>query len=391
MLDNRDRLEWHETSKLTPRLVAQWRDLYRDSISPNVYLSPDFIVTALDTFCPVRAQVVCLASGDQLHALAVVEEKGPSPRFPLRSLQLFKSVHSFQCGILVRQGTPDSTLDAFILGLLSGSARCVHFRDFSLASEVAQRVIESARRQHFIWHEAHRYERAALNSGISLEKWRAMMPSKRIKEIARTRRRLQEQGDLKWRLVRSADITDRSIETFLDLEHQGWKGAEGSSLLSNPKEAQFARQCINALREHDEAFLTELLLNDEVVAATVNFSSRDAAFAFKVAWKQALAKLAPGILNEVLFVEHVAAGGAFFTSIDSGAGGDSYINALWPDRLPMFTGYLARGPRARLLTGLLTVARAAKRTANKAVAKWSTHKRNTRSEARGEAGPDGQE
>lgn len=216
-----------------------------------------------------------------------------------------------------------------------------------------------------------------------------MLPSKRIKEIARTRRRLQEQGDLKWRLVRSADITDRSIETFLDLENQGWKGEAGSSLLSNPKEAQFIRRCINALREHDEVFLTELLLNDEVVATTVNFSSRDAAFAFKVAWKQALAKLAPGILNEVFFVEHIAAHGASFTCIDSGAVSDSYISALWPGRLPMFTGYLARGRRARLLVGLLTMARVAKRTAGKGVAKWRTNKKKTRPGARGEAGVDG--
>ena len=391
MIDNRDRLEWHEISKLTPRFVAQWRDLYRDSISPNVYLSPDFILTALDTFCTARAQVVCLTTGDTLHALAVVEEIGPSPRFPLRSLQLFKSVHSFQSGILVRQGAPDSTFDAFIRGLLSGSAPCLYFRDFSLASEIARRVIESARRQHLTWHETHRHERAALDAGISLEEWKATMPGKRIKEIARTRRRLQEQGDLRWRLVRSADITDRSIETFLDLEHQGWKGKEGSSLLSNAKEAQFARRCINVLKEHDEVFFTELLLNDEVIAVTVNFNSRDAAFAFKVAWKQALAKLAPGILNEAFFVEHVAGGGAFFTSIDSGAAGDSYINALWPGRLPMFTGYLARGRRAKLLIGLLTVARAAKRAAGSAVAKWSAGKEKTRAGARGEPGADGHE
>ena len=45
------------------------------------------------------------------------------------------------------------------------------------------------------------------------------------------------------------------------------------------------------MKEHDEVFFTELLLNDEVIAVTVNFNSRGAAFAFKVAWKQALAKL----------------------------------------------------------------------------------------------------
>ncbi len=354
-------LGWCDVSELQPEFVDQWRDLFEDSHSPNIYLSPDFILTALNTFCGDSPRVAWIGSEERLDALAVLEKQEWKLTFPASSYRLFKSIHSMQSGLLIRRGIEDANLDAFMRSLFEHSASSLYFEDFCPASETAKKIYESAQRQNLIWHETYRYDRAVLDTDISIEEWTASLRKKTRKEADRTRRRLQEIAPVSWRYVSATEVDDESIETFLRLEHQSWKGDQGYSLLSDPKEVEFFRRIIRAFRLTDSVFFTELLLGEEVIASTVNFKAKDMAFAFKVASKKDLAKFAPGILNEMAFVQHMTENKLPFRLVDSGATSGSYIEALWPGRMPMVSGYLLRGWRLRLIGSLLHVARQVKR------------------------------
>ena len=361
MGDKKDSLGWCKVSELHPEFVDQWRDLLEDSLSANIYLSPDFILTALDTFCGASPHVVWAGSSGQLNALAVLEKQQPTLRFPVPSYKLFKSIHSLQTGLLLRRGIEDEELDAFMRTLFDHCASSLYVEEYCPTSEAAQRIDSSARRLKAIWHETGRYERAVLNAGMTLQDWRETRPKKTRKEAARTRRRLKEIAPLSWRFVSADDIDDKSIETFLELEHQSWKGDQGDSLLSDPREADFFRRIVHAFRASDAVFFTEMLLGDEVIASTVNFRTGDTAFAFKVASKRDLSKFAPGILNEIDFVRHTIENEVPFTLVDSGAASGSYIESLWPGRIPMVSGYYLRGRRLALIGSLLGIARKTKR------------------------------
>ena len=162
-------LGWCNVSELRPEFVDQWRDLFEDSHSPNIYLSPDFILTALNTFCGDSPRVAWIGSEERLDALAVLEKQEWKLTFPASSYRLFKSIHSMQSGLLIRRGIEDANLDAFMRSLFEHSASSLHFEDFCPASEAAKKIYESAQRQNIIWHETYRYDRAVLDTDITIE------------------------------------------------------------------------------------------------------------------------------------------------------------------------------------------------------------------------------
>lgn len=329
-------------SKLDLSQIEQWRDLYLNSISPNIYMSPDFVLTALQTFCSEDPVIVGIASGDQLMGLGILQECTRSPKFPLQSMQLFNTIQSFQSGILLRSDISDSTVDAFLYELIAQGNTNILFTDFAMTTASAAKLIASARRQNFRWHDSRSYSRPTLDSKISLDDWKAGR-KKMIKETDRLRRRLTEQGPLTWKILMPDEISEKTVETFLSLEHDGWKGDESTSLLSRDQDAAFFRQLIPKLISAGEIFFTELRLNNDTIASTVNFMSGDVAFAYKVAWSKQFARFGPGILNEISFIEYAASNELPFSYIESGTTGNSFIERLWPGRVSMFTGYLIGG------------------------------------------------
>lgn len=347
-------------SEISSDLIEQWRKLYLNSISPNIYLSPDFVLTALDTFCSEDPLVIGVNVNDRLSGLAILQENERSLAFPFRSMKLFKTIHSFQAGILLKQGMADEAIDAFLHGIFAHGASNIAFADFDMTTATAGRLIASAQRQKLHWYKSISYLRPTLESCIALDQWKTAR-KKMIKESDRRRRRLAEQGRLDWRILMPDEVTRETVETFLSLEHNGWKGDRGSSLLSRDQEAAFFRQLVPRLAGTGEIFFTELHLNDEAIASTVNFMSRRVAFAFKVGWDKSFARFAPGILNEISFVEYAASNELPFAYIESGVNGNSFIERLWPGRISMFTGYLIHGRIAKLTASAISAARQLKR------------------------------
>jgi len=347
-------------SRLSESFISAWRELYEHSETPSAYLSPEFVLTALQTFHSYDPQILSQSGPAGLEVLAVAAPKSALIAFPTRALSLFRTKHSFQSGLLIRKGLSDERLDVFIKTFLALSP-CIQVRELDAGSAAGRRLLERAKRVGATWYERDRYERAILDSSITVESWERGIRNKKLSEYRRCHNRLAELGSLEWRLVDGTGIDEKSIEGFLSLEHAGWKGEQGTSMLSDEREARFFRSLVDALRLREEVFFSELRLDDSIVASTVNFRSNGAAFAFKVAWQPELAKYSPGILNEIGFIRHVATNTVPYAYIDSGASGTSFINSLWPERTTMLSGYLLQGLRVKSAAGLVEAARKVKR------------------------------
>ena len=347
-------------SEMSADMLDQWRDLHLDCVSPNIYMSPDFVLTALDTICKDDPLAVCVTQSARLVGLAILQEKRRSLAFPLRSMRAFDTIHSFMTGILLRKHAPDSTVDTFVRAILDHGGSTVYFRDFDMTSPLAWKMAESAKRQNFHWYELFRYARPILEPGTSLDEWQKQR-RKMMRESMRQRRRLWDKGELSWHLLMPEQVTEETVETFLALEHDGWKGERSTSLLSRGAEALFFRQLVARLVKSGEIFFTELRLNDEAIASTVNFFSGNIAFAFKVGWKKKYARFSPGILNEISFVEHACTNELPFKYIESGTNDESYIDRLWPGKISMFNGYLICGSMPTLAASASDLARRIKR------------------------------
>ncbi len=167
---------------------------------------------------------------------------------------------------------------------------------------------------------------------------------------------------MRWTLHRQGGIPERSVETFLDLEHRGWKGESKTSLRSNPADEAFFREAVSRFGAVDRAFFTELSLDNRVIASTSNFISGDVGFAFKIGWLPDLAKLSPGVLNEIELIRRVRQGVCSdLTFLDSGASEGSFIDKLWPSRRPLVSLAIASTCVSQSVLGIVRTARAVKR------------------------------
>jgi ubiquinone/menaquinone biosynthesis C-methylase UbiE/CelD/BcsL family acetyltransferase involved in cellulose biosynthesis len=342
----------------------EWQALAECSIESNVFLHPDFVLPSLRTAEGAHEVVVVAVSGSggELRGVGVFEDVPPTVGVPVRHLRAYRTPYSFLSGFLMAAEHPAATASA-IIGLLAGSrARwgAIEMSEWRVTRPSASYLLQAAERAGVRWLENERYERATLAlEGRDSEDPVSDLGRSRRKSLRRARRRLEALGQVSWQYVEPTDA-DACVETFLDLEHRGWKGEEGTSLRSNPEHERFFRELMGALATWGGAFFTELFLDDGVIASTCNMRVGTEGFAFKVAYEPALRDMSPGLLNEVEFMR-CGARRSGLSGVDSGAPAGAFIDALWPGREPIAMGRLVHGTRGLMAFGVPHVLRRVKR------------------------------
>lgn len=357
---------------LTPSRLAAWSALEARAVEPNAFLSPHFVLPALEHLDPGTSPIVLVvergdrgASGEML-ALGVFTSVKASRVCPLPHLVGYCSRHSYLGGLLVDR---DHVREA--VGAMCDQARR---RSFGWQAMVFSRMRTDGPIASVL-------EERALATGTAMQRTGAkqraiLVPAeagpealkkalgKKSSEIQRCRRRLGDGGEVTWRcLRRGVDAT--VVESFLRLEDQGWKADEKTSLRSSPADEAFFKDVVARFDGDSRALFTELRVGDRAVASTSNFVSGGAGFAFKVGWETELRKFGPGVLNETELVRAAPEVCADLAWFDSGAQPDSFIDRLWPERRELGTLVVpltrAGGASLRVLGGLRRVARAARR------------------------------
>lgn len=334
-------------------LSAPWRELERRALEPNAYLSPRFVVPALETLQnPSPPWAVAVWSGatpGDLLGLGVFHRCAGRRRFPLPHAQAWGHVHAFVGGLVLDAQQAEPALRCVLEAVSSRSAG-LHLRDLPWDGLTASLLRKVARQQGLSWHECGRYQRACLDLSTdgAAGRWQGHLTGARRREAARLRRRLSERGQPEWRWLRGEGVDEGAVGRFLALEHAGWKGREGSSLRADPAQESFFLQMAEGFRRDGELFFTELLLDGKVIASSCNLRSGGQGFAFKVAFDSRHARCGPGILNELgllAALEHDRGG---LIRLDSGAQAGSFIEHYWPDRITLATGTLAFHPLAKV-------------------------------------------
>jgi hypothetical protein len=139
------------------------------------------------------------------------------------------------------------------------------------------------------------FERPLLRTGdAELEH----LGSKERQELRRRRRKLErDRGELTLR-----DVTGEAVaaDRFLALEHAGWKGEAGTSLLSDDQHAAFFRALFADAAPGGARMLWELVDGDgQTVAMASRFQRGDGEFEFKRTYDEELGSYAPGRLLDI--------------------------------------------------------------------------------------------
>jgi CelD/BcsL family acetyltransferase involved in cellulose biosynthesis len=342
------RAEFHDRIDTLAALRAPWRALESRALEPNAYLSARFVLPALKWLpatTPVWAVSVhdSAARGGELRGLGLFQPRVPRLLFPLPHAQVYTSPHSFLGGVLLDAERAHPALNT-MLEALSRRTNGLRLKQVPHAGATSQVVHDVVVERGASWHEEEWHERACIVPAKGwASRWRQHVPASRLQGYERQWRKLAESGAATWHYLRGDEVQDRTIDRFIELEHAGWKGEQGTSLRSDPRHTGFFHEMTRAFRDDSDLFFTELRLNGEVIASTCNLVSGRDGFAFKVSFDPRYAKRSPGLLNELGFLKALEHDVDDFRFIDSGSTPGSFIEELWPDRVPLHSGSIALG------------------------------------------------
>ncbi|MDH6233864.1 hypothetical protein M2281_004477 [Mesorhizobium soli] len=171
---------------------------------------------------------------------------------------------------------------------------------------------------------------------------------KRLAELRRCRRRLCELGKVEFLTYEGVHDAAQWCRDFIELEASGWKGPSGTgtAIGCSDSERAFFEAAAAEGAAAGRIVVHSLTLDGTPVAMTVNFRSGTWLWAYKVAYREDLAHLAPGVQVE-LEGTRAFLSDPTLTHVDSCMASEHGVVAqLWPDRRPMAEILIAVHPRA---------------------------------------------
>lgn len=357
---------------LAPHAEA-WDDLGRNAAEPNVFYERWMLEPALRAFGDAqRFRFACIYRRGKRQDVA----PALVGFFPLRvvrsglglvtTYELWGHDYCFLRTPLIRTGHLVDVLNTFFewTEAVGFPASLIELPQIHGEGPFAKALTQVFHQRKRLVHVVEAHNRALLVRCSSGDEYiHTAMSSHQRQEIRRQTRRLAEQGSVELRRLDGASQLDLWLTEFFRLEESGWKGEAGTSLNASETSRDYFRQvCRNAI-ERRQLEILGLFLDGSPIAMKVNFLSGNGSYAFKIAYREDLARFSPGVQLELENIQalHQAPDRAW---MDSCAVPHHFmINRLWKDQRTIQHLLASTGRRrGNLLVGLLPLLRAIKRT-----------------------------
>lgn len=340
------RLRWCRMDGIDSAMQAAWSELGRRALQPNPFATPEFVLPAARWLTPDEAPLVALVERHGHGAVELIGAACFTPRrpdlfVPIPHLRSYQTVHTFRSGILCAPGESHAVARALLrfLGTDGRQWHAITFQNLRADCPVLQALQEQDLQTPTRWFERQRFQRPCLRVAPGQGYEQRLRASER-KDLHRRQRRLEERGDISLRIMHADAVDAATVQTHLQLEHAGWKGKAGTSMLSSPAQTRFFVEMMERFTANGAAVFAETLCNGEVIASTSNLLLGDTLNGFKAGWNPAYAATSPGRLNELHLFRQLSATWPQVTTFDSQSQEDSYLADLLPDRQAMVTGTL---------------------------------------------------
>jgi len=321
----------------SPELDTAWDDLLIRADTPNVFMQPRIIRAAT----PDRQVVTLLAwRQDGRHRQlagfwAFSIAKPHLSILPIVALcALAATEHAYLSAPVIDRDCLDATLRAMLEAIAEASdlPRIVALESMSGSGTTYEALLRvlGERRSQSCRLEAKNRPLLVPGDGASDYMESALSSSSR-KKLRQHRRRLREMGPLETVVARSVPDVQRGFEAFLTLEQNGWKGQNGTALLSEPDQANFGRTMVTALAQAGGASIYALELDGRPISVQVVLRAGHAAYTWKTAYDERLGDYSPGML---LFEDYSRAllADPTIAFADSCAFDDTGYMAAWKER-----------------------------------------------------------
>ena len=329
---------FHNAAPLIPLVsidVAQWETLSQRAIEPNGYYLPAWELAASATArnC-TGAQALCAfdTNSGQLTGLIPVVSLWRAWKIPLPALV---SAHPYGtlCTPLLDRDRAADAVSKLLRQSRQAGAHALVLRNTALDGAAMRAMRDSLRRNGMKPHVVTSYARASLDATLGGDtSLRSALDSKKLKELRRQRRRLEEHGPVVFEVAHEPREAKAALETFLQLEAGGWKGKRGTALIQDAGDATFIRRAVPALAENGQCEVFTLRTGAAPIAAGIVLRHQDRAFFFKLSIDERFGRYSPGVQLTLELTRHLCADPAI-VSADSTAGADHpMINSIWRGR-----------------------------------------------------------
>ncbi|NMA99376.1 MAG: GNAT family N-acetyltransferase [Phyllobacteriaceae bacterium] len=340
--------------------AEQWDRLAHEVLVENPFHDRIQVLAALQTIDRKKAvKALAFYAGEELVGLFLYQKRSKVPS-PLPVANIFHNDYLVHALPLIHRDHVKPVVEAWVRAVQSGAALGLWaFADVDTTSPVMRLIEAQAKATGLTMTSVLPYERAfltRLDGGFDAH-LNQVLSKNRLKDVRRTMRRLGEVGQISLEFAEEPALYQQRLEEFLALEHAGWKGEMGTSFLSHPEDAAFAR----AAYAPGLSSMASLLLDGKPIAMKLFIQTGDTAFSPKIAYDESYKKLGPGMALEYLLIEDFYANRRF-EAVDAAATaeGHSALN-FFNNQKPMATVILGRsGWHVALLARLHDARRALK-------------------------------
>jgi CelD/BcsL family acetyltransferase involved in cellulose biosynthesis len=327
------RAEWRPLADLAG-MRAEWSDLVARALEPNVFYDPVFALPAARVF-GADAGAVLIWSKTSPRLIGLFPARIERRYGVMAALTGWTHPYAPFGVPLIDRDEAEAAIGAF-LDHVEAEAKLPKLvmlpliaRDGAFAASLAR--VLARRGGTFDPFGTHA---RALLAPRNRESYLDHVTHKKLKELRRQRRRLEESGALT-HMTASGPAAAVALTDFMALEAAGWKGRAGGAARAHSTTESFMREAVTALAAKGDARVDRLIHDGHPVAASITLRSGNAAWFWKIAYDEAFARFSPGVQLTLDLTRDLLAD-ASIAQIDSCAtAGHPMIEDLWSERLTL--------------------------------------------------------
>lgn len=327
-----------------------WQQLSQQALEPNPFFSSSFVTT----FNTHKA-------GDSLRVLLALDPSGTKalaalPIMMVRRGLLFKlpSALAGDYGplgtLLVSEDASSATLNTLLEAACSLSfAKTLLLPFHGTDGPVYQRLQSTLAAHNWTQQIASSEDRAFQQAGSEGQaEFDALKKRSSWKGAFKNQRRLEKQGAFTFSMLEDPADIEEGLEAFLQLEAAGWKGKQGSALLSREPDAAFTRELVLKQGQAGNIRIGQLKLDGKLIATNVLLREQGRIFGWKTTFDEDLSKFSPGQLL-IYYSTQKLLEDSEFTGADSLSTPENQMaNRAWTSRFSYASLLIGKGPIARL-------------------------------------------
>jgi hypothetical protein len=317
-----------------PALAPAWDDLCARAVEDNVYYAPRYARALIGNIGhDTSLRFAAVWQGETLAALIPFTRSKIETPLLGTAARAWQTDYTFSCTPLL-----DCTRSADAAAALVDLLGTIHQGEWVIPvvnrqGAACRALIEALEKDGRPWQFSNVFERAMLDyAGPFEDHMQTHLSSKRRRDLARNRRRLEEIGTVAHEVYRFGEGLDHAIQAFLKIEASGWKGKRGTALACRAATRQFARDAFTGDAANSICRADTLTLNGTPIAVSLVVFAGSTGFTVKCTYDESYRSYSAGLLLEIEVIR------SFLTErwasrIDGATNGAHVIDSLWPGRI----------------------------------------------------------